>query len=86
MGKAEIESWISSSASSDPAVDSSGPGSSSGSSEWCREYVLTDWSRAQQIASTRLLSSSTKARIQFLVNELLVFAKHGGESKYAHPS
>ena len=29
-------------------------------------------------AQTRLFTSSTKARIQFLTEELLVLAKHGG--------
>ena len=85
MGKAEIESWISHAANGSDSPDSdSDAGTSSGGLEWRREYVLTDWPLALEVATTRLLSSSTKARIEFLTHELLVLAKHGGEPRNYH--
>ncbi|THG98438.1 hypothetical protein EW026_g3754 [Hermanssonia centrifuga] len=44
---------------------------------WRRELILSDWSTALQIAQKRLLSSSTKLRTRFLLEELLSIAKYG---------
>ncbi|KAI0710312.1 ARM repeat-containing protein [Cerioporus squamosus] len=73
MGRSEIESWIASTASvSGDDDDSTTPGS-----EWRRENIMKDWPGAMRAAQTRLFTSSTKARVQFLREELLVLAKHG---------
>lgn len=77
MGKSEIESWIASTSTSDDFDTFPKPTSP----EWRRDQVFTDWPRALQIALKRLLSSSTKLRTQFLREELLILAKHGGELK-----
>ena len=74
MGRSEIESWIASTSDVSGDIDdslSSGRG-------WRRENILTDWSGSMLAAQTSLFTSSTKARIQFLREELLVLAKHGG--------
>ncbi|CAL1711997.1 unnamed protein product [Somion occarium] len=73
MGRAEIESWIASTSSVSEEYDDS---AKSGPLEWRRELVLTDWDQALQLAQNRLLASSTKARIQFLKEELLFLARH----------
>ncbi|KAI0757516.1 ARM repeat-containing protein [Daedaleopsis nitida] len=71
MGRSEIESWIAStSTSTDDDEKSTIPG-------WRRENIFNDWPGAMQTAQSRLFTSSTKARIQFLQEELLVLAKHG---------
>ena len=72
MGRSEIESWIASTASA------SGDDEDSSASGWRRENILKDWPGAMRAAQTMLFSSSTKARVQFLREELLVLAKHGG--------
>ncbi|KAF9234000.1 armadillo-type protein [Melanogaster broomeanus] len=41
---------------------------------WRREHVFHDWENSIQIARTRLLSSSTKVRLQFLREDLLWLA------------
>ncbi|PSR76114.1 hypothetical protein PHLCEN_2v8664 [Hermanssonia centrifuga] len=73
MAKSEIESWIAST-SSVPDDSDSKP---SALPVWRRELILSDWSTALQIAQKRLLSSSTKLRTQFLLEELLSIAKYG---------
>ncbi|KAI0827665.1 ARM repeat-containing protein [Trametes gibbosa] len=73
MGRSEIESWISATSTSygdDEDVPSTGP-------EWRRENIMKAWSGAMLAAQTQLSTSSTKARIQFLREELLVLANHG---------
>ncbi|CCM02945.1 uncharacterized protein FIBRA_05060 [Fibroporia radiculosa] len=75
MGKSEIQSWIAS--TSTAADDDTEYGESSPSRlEWRRSDVLADWSRALEVARSRLLTSSTKKRLEFLSEELLVLAKH----------
>lgn len=75
MAKSEIESWIASTSSipDDNESDNSGP------PEWRRDLILTDWHEAMGVAQRRLYASSTKARIQFLREELLYIAKFGGK-------
>ncbi|RDX47550.1 ARM repeat-containing protein [Lentinus brumalis] len=73
MGRSEIESWIASTAhvsGDDDEWTTSG-------SVWRRENILKDWPSAMRAAQTRLFTSSTKGRVQFLREELLVLAKHG---------
>lgn len=72
MSKSEIQSWLSSASSSDengepPSVLS-----------WQRDRVLNEWPQALEFAQNRLLASKTKVRVQFLQEELLSLAKHGG--------
>ncbi|CDO72622.1 hypothetical protein BN946_scf184985.g41 [Trametes cinnabarina] len=73
MGRSEIESWIASTMheyGEDDEIPPTGP-------EWRRENIMKDWSNAMRAAQTRLFTSSTKARTQFLKEELLVLANHG---------
>ncbi|KAH7929550.1 ARM repeat-containing protein [Leucogyrophana mollusca] len=48
--------------------------------EWRRDRVLDDWPHAMKIAQSKLLTSSTRTRIQFLQEELLSLASHGNLS------
>ncbi|TFY63660.1 hypothetical protein EVJ58_g3122 [Rhodofomes roseus] len=75
MGKSDIQSWLAATSDAAGDVDLNGDASSGG--QWRRDYVVTDWPKALEVARTRLLTSSTKARTQFLKEELLVLAKHG---------
>ena len=77
MGKAEVEAWIASTSSGSGEYDES---LRPGLPEWHREAVLKDWAQALQVAQKRLLTSSTKSRVQFLKEELLFLAKHAGKS------
>jgi hypothetical protein len=45
---------------------------------WTRDLVQEDWQKAMQIAQGRLLTSSTRIRLQFLQEELLWLATNGG--------
>ncbi|KIK38679.1 hypothetical protein CY34DRAFT_809070, partial [Suillus luteus UH-Slu-Lm8-n1] len=47
---------------------------------WTRDLVQEDWQKAMQIAQGRLLTSSTRIRLQFLQEELLWLATNGGLS------
>ncbi|KAG2360727.1 ARM repeat-containing protein [Suillus spraguei] len=47
---------------------------------WTRDLVQEDWQKAIQIAQGRLLTSSTRIRLQFLQEELLWLATNGGLS------
>lgn len=47
---------------------------------WQRDNVLNDWARAIEYAHGRLITSKTKVRIEFLREEVMSLAKHGGES------
>jgi hypothetical protein len=73
MSKSEVQSWISSSASGDIENDDSEDGLS-----WQRENVFNDWPRSMKFAQGRLLTSKTRIRVQFLQEELLSLATHGG--------
>lgn len=77
MGMPEIESWIASTSSVSGDLDDFRDGSAR--PEWRRARVLSDWDTALEIAQRQLLTSSTKVRIQFLREELLVLAQHGGK-------
>lgn len=77
MGKSDIESWIASTSTSSPTVDSENP-EGSASNGWRRELVLSDWQAAMDAARRKLLTSSTKIRIRFLQEELLYIAQHCG--------
>ena len=73
MSNFAIESWISSTAGAGPEYDEEAGGAS-----WSRNLVPRDWSKALDYARNVLLVGKTKARIQFLRDELLSLAKHGG--------
>lgn len=73
MSDLAIESWISSTAVAGAEDDEEAGGPS-----WSRDLVPRDWSQALNYARSVLLVSKTKARIQFLRDELLSLAKHGG--------
>jgi hypothetical protein len=74
MSKSEIQSWIASSNTmNDIANDDLGDGFS-----WQRDIVLNDWSRSIEFAQGKLLTSKTRIRVQFLQEELLSLARHGG--------
>lgn len=77
MGKTEIESWVASTSSALSDFDGT---EKSAIPEWRRDDVLSDWSRAVELAQKTLLTSSTKKRVHFLREELLFVAKHIGES------
>jgi hypothetical protein len=72
MSKSEIQSWISSASTSGDAE------STSDRLSWQRDRVLVDWERSLEYAQNELLGEKTKARVQFLQDELLSLAKHGG--------
>ena len=70
MSASEIQSWISS---------STNEGEENGDQQvWQRDQVLNDWPRSLEYAQTLLLNAKTKSRIQFLQDEILSLAKHGG--------
>ncbi|TFK45118.1 armadillo-type protein [Crucibulum laeve] len=74
MSKSEIQSWLSTAKTGengDADVDDS---------IWQRDRVLSDWPRSLEIAQKTLLVGKNKTRIQFLQDELLSLAKHGGLS------
>ena len=79
MGKSDIQSWLASTSNTTGDEDTTN-GDARNDGQWRREYVLTDWSKALEVARSQLLTSSTKLRTQFLKEELLVLAKHGGTS------
>lgn len=81
MGKSDIQSWLASTSNTTGDEDTTN-GDASNDGQWRREYVLTNWSKALEVARSQLLTSSTKIRTQFLKEELLVLAKHGGASLY----
>lgn len=74
MSKSEIQSWIASTSTSDENGDMTD------TLFWRRDRVLNEWPQALEYAQSRLMTSKTKIRIQFLRDELLSLAKHGGES------
>ena len=70
MSSFEIQSWISS---------STNEGEENGDQRvWQRDKVLNDWPRSLEYARNFLLNGKTKSRIQFLQDEILSLAKHGG--------
>lgn len=74
MSKSEIQSWLSSASTSDD-VEFNGNRPS-----WQRDRVLNDWQKSMGYAQGVLLHDKTKLRVQFLQDELLSLAKHGGTS------
>ena len=74
MSSSEIESWITSSNTSDDITNGN-----SRYETWQRDSVLKDWPKAMDFAQRKLLTSKTKIRLQFLQDELLSLARHGGE-------
>jgi len=80
MGDSEIQSWISSARASDENADSCDVFA------WRTESIFRDWPLAMTYAQKRLLTSKTKPRIQFLREELLSLAKHGGKSTLSSSS
>lgn len=77
MSSSEIQSWIASSNTSDDITN----GDSQHETSWQRDSVLKDWTKAMDFAQRKLLTSKTKVRLQFLQDELLSLARHGGESR-----
>ena len=70
MSASEIQTWISSSTNEgEENVDQQ---------VWQRDGVLNDWPRSLEYAQSFLLNGKTKSRIQFLQDEILSLAKHGG--------
>ncbi len=74
MGVSEIESWIAATNTTEEDDDEG----TTACTAWRRENIMKDWPGAMLAAQTRLFTSSTKARRQFLREELLVLANHGG--------
>lgn len=74
MSQTDIQSWLSSAAT----VDENGFAGPS----WQRDRVLQEWSQALEFAQNKLLESKTSSRVQFLREELLSLAKHGGTSVF----
>jgi hypothetical protein len=72
MSKSEIQSWLSSASMSDDGEFSGDRPS------WQRDRVLNDWQNSMEYAQNVLLRDKAKARVQFLQDELLSLAKHGG--------
>lgn len=72
MSKSEIQSWISSAGTGENGDESTDQ------VVWQRDRVLSDWPSSIEYAQTKLLVDKTKSRIQFLREELLSLAKHGG--------
>ena len=70
MSASEIQSWISSSTNEGEENEDQ--------RLWQRDQVLNDWPRSLEYAQTFLLNGKTKARIQFLQDEILSLAKHAG--------
>lgn len=79
MSKSEIQSWLSSA--------STGTNENGDRDEqvWQRDRVLNDWPQSMEYAQKVLLTQKTKARIEFLQNEILSLAKHGGSIMFNHP-
>ena len=79
MSKSEIQSWLSSA--------STGTNENGDRDEqvWQRDRVLNDWPQSMEYAQKVLLTQKTKARIEFLQNEILSLAKHGGSTMFNHP-
>lgn len=72
MSKLEIQSWISTASTGDT---SNGNGDQQ---PWQRDRVLADWPRSLEYAQNVLLNGKTKARTEFLRDEILSLAQHGG--------
>lgn len=74
MSKLEIQSWVSTASTGD---------SSNGNGDqqiWQRDRVLADWPRSLEYAQNVLLNGKTKARTEFLHDEILSLAQHGGSN------
>ena len=76
MSKLEIQSWVSTASTGDSS-------SSNGNGDqqiWQRDRVLADWPRSLEYAQNVLLNGKTKARTEFLRDEILSLAQHGGSN------
>ena len=69
MSQSDIQSWISSSNVEDGVLQENA---------WQRDRVPTDWPFAMEYAQKVLLNGKTKARIEFLRNDISWLAKHAG--------
>ncbi|PFH47401.1 hypothetical protein AMATHDRAFT_152123 [Amanita thiersii Skay4041] len=72
MSKSQIESWISSTAGAGDDGEDGGAGFS-----WSRDLATRDWAKALEYAKSVLLIGRTKARVQFLREEVLSLVKNG---------
>jgi hypothetical protein len=72
MSKSEIQSWISTASTGDT------PNGNGDQQLWQRDRVLADWPRSLEHAKNVLCREKTKFRIEFLRDEILSLAKHGG--------
>jgi hypothetical protein len=72
-GETDIESWLVSTIASNEMDDED-----KGGQMWTRDLVREDWQKAMQVAQGKLLTSSTRIRLQFLQEELLWLATNGG--------
>jgi hypothetical protein len=72
MSESDIQSWIS---SSSVRVDEDGVQQEN---VWQRDRVPPDWPLAMEYAQRVLLSGKTKARIEFLRNDISGLVKHAG--------
>lgn len=59
------------------------PGDSAAGSTWYKDEVSEDWTGALETAKARLMTSSTRTRLEFLRDELLPLSKHGGKHGFA---
>jgi len=73
LSKTDIESWLVSTIPSNKMDDEDKSGQL-----WTRDLVQEDWQKAMQIAHGKLLTSSTRIRLQFLQEELLWLTTNGG--------
>lgn len=72
----DIEAWVQSSASG--YTDAMDSGDIGAGPTWHTDEVSKDWTGALKIASSRLMTSSTRTRLDFLRDELLPLAKRSG--------
>ena len=73
--RSDIQSWVTSAATTMDGGDSSDEGPT-----WQKDRILDDWERSMEYAQHVLISGKTKMRISFLQDGLFSLAKHGGRS------
>jgi hypothetical protein len=76
----EIESWLQKAESNTRVLDEMDAEGSGLGLTWHRGEAVEDWEGALKTAHRRLMDSSTRLRLEFLNEELLALAKHGGAS------
>jgi hypothetical protein len=76
----EIESWLQKAESNTRVPDEMDAEGSGSGLTWHRGEALENWEGALKTAHRRLMDSSTRLRLEFLNEELLALAKHGGAS------